>query len=464
MAKQKLRLLVIHALRTLLVLAAFGASLFAQSRNPVIIIPGLSGSELRHKDTGERIWFKALKQKSEDLKLPISENIAANHDLLVPGDILRTLKLSIIPVSDVYGGMIEAFESRGGYRERKWDDPSSNVDERSVYVFAYDWRLDNVENARLLVRKVENLKARLKRPDLKFDIVSHSMGGIISRYAAMYGDNDLPPNNRTPQPTWAGAKHFDKIILMGTPNEGSAKALNTLLHGFLVNGVRVELPFFQDSSKFTAFTMPAVYQLLPAPGTLRAFNDRLEPVEIDIYDPKVWKEYGWSVIDDKAFKSKFKREEQQAAERYFEAVLGRAKRLHEALAASSGETGGISFHALGSDCKKLSDSLVIYRDAFSGKWKTQFTPDGFTRQDGKRITDSELKRIMLTTGDGIVSRRSLEAATQKTQNGMPVVSYKEPGKFVCEEHIKLPRNSRIQDHIFTVLGAKPLRQNLSAAR
>ena len=446
MAKQKLRNIVIRAISSLAVLMALSFSLFAQNGNPVIVIPGLSGSELRHKDTGERIWFKALKQRSEDLRLPISENVTANHDKLVPGDILRKLKLGIIPVTDVYGGLIEALEERGGYHEERWDTPSANGADHAVYVFAYDWRLDNVSNARSLVRRVEELKARLKRPDLKFDIVSHSMGGIIARYAAMYGDAELPAAGQAPRPTWAGAKHFDKVILMGTPNEGSALALNTLLNGFLINGVRVELPFFQDSSKFTAFTMPAVFQLLPAPGTLRAYNERLEAIEIDIYDPKTWKKYGWSVIDDKSFARKFNKDEQRAAERYFAAVLDRAKRLHQALAVTADHTGGVAFYGLGSECKRLSDSLVVYRDRSSGAWRTLFDPEDFTRSDGTRVRERELKRLMMTPGDGIVTRRSLEAATH--------VAYKEPGKFVCEEHIKLPKNRQVQDHVLAVLSTK----------
>jgi pimeloyl-ACP methyl ester carboxylesterase len=451
MAKLHPRNLVILTLRICVLTLALSFTLFAQSRNPVILIPGLSGSELRHKDTGERIWFKALKQKSEDLKLPISEDITANHDQLIPGDILRTLKLGVIPVSDVYGGIIEAFELRAGYHEEKWDSPSAKGADRAIYVFPYDWRLDNVENARILVKKIEGLKARLKVPDLKFDIVSHSMGGLIARYAAMYGDADLPEGKRQPRPTWAGSKHFDKIILMGTPNEGSVKALNSLLNGFLVNGVRVELPFFQDSSKFTAFTMPAVYQLLPAPGTLRAYNDRLEAMEVDIYDPKTWTKYGWNVIDDKLFADKFDKAELKSAERYFAAVLGRAKRLHQALSAASGDTGGVSFYVLGSECRKSFDSMVIIRDEANRKWKTIFTPQPFTRADGSQVTESELKKIMMMPGDGIVTRRSLEAATQTSVIGVPVVPVKAPGKFVCEDHTKLPRNRQIQDHIFAVL-------------
>ena len=95
---------------------------------------------------------------------------------------------------DVYASCIKTLGLRGGYREEIWDKPSEDGYHDSIYIFAYDWRLDNVENARLLINKMDELKRKLKKPDLKFDIIAHSMGGIISRYAAMYGDEDRHAN------------------------------------------------------------------------------------------------------------------------------------------------------------------------------------------------------------------------------------------------------------------------------
>ena len=145
--------------------------------------------------------------------------------------------------------MSVGMEQRGGYHEEKWDTPSADGYKDSLYIFAYDWRLDNVENARLLIRKIEALQLKLKKPELKFDIVAHSMGGIISRYAAMYGDTDLPARG-VPRLTWAGARFFGKIVLLGTPNEGSVNALSALVNGYSLGSVRLDLPFVQDSSKF----------------------------------------------------------------------------------------------------------------------------------------------------------------------------------------------------------------------
>jgi pimeloyl-ACP methyl ester carboxylesterase len=437
-----------------LFILAFSFSLFAQGKNPIILVPGMTGSELRHKDTNEKVWFKTFKSKAEDLRLPILADPAKMHDDLVATDVLRNVKIAVFPLYDVYGDFIGGMEKRGGYREENWDTPSENGYKDSLYVFPYDWRLDNVGNARLLIKKVEALKLKLKRPDLKFDIVAHSMGGLISRYAAMYGDTDLPAGRVKPRPTWAGAKHFARIVLLGTPNEGSALSLSALVSGYSIGSVRIDLPFVQDSSKFLVFTIPAAYELLPAPGTFRAFDERLKPLHIDLYDPKTWSKYGWNPIDDKDFPSHFSPAERKIAPLYFSAALDRARRWHEALAASGGKSDGVTFYVIGSDCKTALDAIVIYRNGNGDKWKTAFKPDGFKRADGVKIADSELKAVMLAPGDGIVTKRSLEAATASERPGSGSMVAPAEAVFFCEGHNKLPDNDKVQDYVIQLLNKK----------
>ncbi|MEQ1923256.1 MAG: hypothetical protein ABL952_12180, partial [Pyrinomonadaceae bacterium] len=199
-------------------------------------------------------------------------------------------------------------------------------------------------------------------------------------------------------------------------------------------------------------TIPAAYQLLPAPGTLRAFDEQLKPLTIDLYDPKAWSKYGWNASEDDDFKVEFGSSEQRNATVFFTSALDRAKRLHEALAAGSGKAEGVSFFVVGSDCKPALDGVVVYQDG--KKWKTLVKPKGFTRADGSKVTDDELKKVMQSAGDGSVTQRSLEAVTQSDAAKVASILKSQPAKMVCEDHNKLATNGRIQDYIINVLGGK----------
>jgi len=449
----KNRLLFFQAIAGVLVTLASAVVISAQATNPVIIIPGLTGSELVNQKTGEVVWFKAPRSKDDDLRLPVSANLAKNRDNLIPGDILRSIKVGIFPRVDAYAGLIDAFKNTSGYHEEMWDAPTDKGAEKAIYVYPYDWRLDNVENARMLIRRIEELKKKLKRPNLRFNVVGHSMGGIIARYAAMYGDADLPVGTRKITPTWAGAKHFGKVVLMGTPNEGSALALRSLTNGSSIGGLNINLPWIQNLSKFDIFTIPSSYQLLPAPGTMQVIDEDLEPLNVDIYDPKVWTKYGWNVINDKRFVKEFTSAERRTAPAYFAAALLRAKRLHEALTALSADKG-IEFDIIGADCKDALDTIVVRRERKSGEWKTLFKPDGFTKSGGEKVTEEELKRVMLGPGDGVVTKRSLGTTTISKILNIPSLLRPLSEKFVCEEHSRLGANVEVQNYLIGLFGGK----------
>ena len=422
----------------------------AQGKTPVILIPGLTGSELFNSRTGQKVWYKTRRVRTDDLRLPIGQNLAANRDSLVPGDILRDVKAGPLPRTDIYGGFIAAMQTLGGYREARWDAPPPRGYENAIYVFPYDWRRDNVENARLLIRKIETLKRRLGRPNLKFNIVGHSMGGLIARYAAMYGDADIPAGDAAPTPTWAGARHMDKLIIMGTPNEGSPLSLKNMLNGFNVFGVDVNLPFVQNLSKFDIFTIPAAFELLPAPGTWKVFDENLAPIEVDLYDAATWTKYGWNVIDDKDFGKHFASTDKTSAGAYFRTVLARAKKFQLAMSALSNRVIPVSINLIGSDCKDTPDAMVLYQKK-DGKWEAVFKPDSFETAGGRKVTAEELKALIMAPGDGIVSKRSLAAITLAQSAGIASIFTPASATYICEGHDKLPSNVEVQKQVLSIL-------------
>src|SRR5687768_14798939 len=143
-------------------------------KTPIIIIPGLTGSDLVNSRTGEQVWFKARRAKDDDLRLPISPNLSRNRDNLIVKDIIRTVEFfKVLPEIEIYERLMDGLQTRGGYREANWTTATRKDSEDVFYVFPYDWRRDNVENAQLLVRKIETLKRRLGKPNLKSNILAH---------------------------------------------------------------------------------------------------------------------------------------------------------------------------------------------------------------------------------------------------------------------------------------------------
>ena len=108
----------------------------------------------------------------------------------------------------------------------------------SLVSVSYDWRRDIVESAQRLMQFVKEKQAYVRaqyrdrygveNAEVKFDIATHSMGGLVARYFLMYGDQDLPTDGSLPELTWAGANYVERVIFVGTPNAGSVEALENL--------------------------------------------------------------------------------------------------------------------------------------------------------------------------------------------------------------------------------------------
>ncbi len=412
---------------------------------PVIIIPGLIGSELINKETGETVWFDLSRSKTDDLRLPISLNLMANRDNLVAGDILRNIKyLKFLPETEIYQSIASSLKIPGSYEEGNWETPTDNGFQDTYYVFPYDWRRDNVENAKILTQKINALKRKLRRPNLKFNVIAHSMGGLIARYAARYGTADLPAGR--PRVTWAGAKNFNRIFLLGTPNAGSVQSLDSFLNGFSYIGGGLNLPFVQNLSRYDVFTIPSIYQLLPHNGTQTVYDENLKPLNLDFFDIKNWDKYGWNPIDEKNFAKEFSPAEVRNARAYLTAVLSRAKRFQQALDVDLGKSP-VPIYLIGGDCKETLDAVVVYQK--KDKWKTLTKADSFETNTGTKVSSEELKKVIYAKGDGTVSMRSLigEIGGENGKSVLPVTSE----LFLCSEHTKLVTSPEAQDRLFALL-------------
>jgi pimeloyl-ACP methyl ester carboxylesterase len=432
-------------------------------KRPVIVIPGILGSELINPKTGEKVWPSAFRTEQEGL--PISPNLAANRDDLVPGKIVETAKLAkLLPEVYVYRDLLEALRRYAGYREGDWETPAADGDRDTFYVFAYDWRRDNVENARELVRRLQRLKEKLNRNDLKFNVVAHSMGGLIARYATMYGDADLPPGDAAIQPTWSGAAHISKIVMIGVPNEGSADAFSSLVEGYSVTeGLRRRVPLLNKLTAEDAARSPSLFQLLPHAGTIRFLDENLKPISIDLYDVETWKQYGWSAIHTPEFRRRFVKTNgtngaADELDAYLAATLRRAQRFHQALDAADGSASPVVLLAIGGDCEETLNSLVVLRDQKRNRWVTLTRPRDFRTSAGVKVSKKAVTEAMYVPGDGRVTRASLLGEnlfkTTDPHTGFTLSRY---AVFGCDLHGQLPRNKTLQDNALTAIVGEVMR-------
>ena len=429
----------------------FASARTRTGKRPVIVIPGILGSELINSKTGETVWPSAFRTSTD--VLPISPNLEANHDDLVPGKILETVRLArILPEVYVYRDLLEALRQFAGYRQANWENPGADGDRDTFYVFPYDWRRDNVANARELIRRIEQLKQRLQRPDLKFDIIAHSMGGLIARYAAMYGDADLPADDVVIKPTWRGAAHISKIVMIGTPNEGSSDAFPTLVEGYsITEGLRRRVPLLNKLTAEDAARTPSVFQLMPHREAAKFLDENLHPLPIDLYDPEVWKRYGWGAIYSSAARHHFNIDSQEL-DAYLAATLKRARRFHEALDAVDTPDAPVVLLAIGGDCEETLSAPVILRDQKQNRWVTLIRPREYRTSSGVKMSKKLVTAAMYSPGDGRVTRASLLGEDLiKSRDRVTGFTLSHYAVFGCDLHGQLPRNKSLQDNALTAI-------------
>jgi pimeloyl-ACP methyl ester carboxylesterase len=128
----------------------------------------------------------------------------------------------------------------------------------------YDWRLGIDDLGKAFAERLRNEPAR------RLAIVAHSMGGLVSRAAAV-----LP-----------GAERVERVVLLGTPNYGSFAPIQALRGTYAV--VRKIARLAHNTSAETLAgevfnTFPSLYHMLPA----ATCSDSL-----DLFDANAWPSSG----------------------------------------------------------------------------------------------------------------------------------------------------------------------------
>ena len=124
-------------------------------------------------------------------------------------------ELELDPVFGTYDELVETLDENG------------YSPDQDLFLFPYEWRVSNVETAKLLRTKIDQIKVQTKWP--RVDIVAHSMGGLVAReYIG----------------TLNGGGNVDQLITLGTPHDGSPKSYLTWDGGSLSSASKFSIADF----------------------------------------------------------------------------------------------------------------------------------------------------------------------------------------------------------------------------
>jgi pimeloyl-ACP methyl ester carboxylesterase len=412
---------------------------------PVILVHGVFGARLRDRDTGKEIWpggiTSLLFTSYDDIALPI------DADTLQPA--ASNLEAHAITDRaagrDFYGAIIRTLATAGGYVKGNPGDPVTDG-RRRYYILVYDWRQDNVQTARRLDELISRIRTDYADPDLKVDIVAHSMGGLATRYYLRYGTTDVLDGNDFPMSDHSTTR-VRKVILLGTPNLGSVSGLNEFLQGFKVGLRRIPTE--------TSVTMPSAYQLFPHPIRSALVSANGEVLDRDLFDVDIWRAFQWSIFDPQVrarIIERFPDPEQGEAylamlERYFEKHLERARRFVWSLTVPV-EYSKVRHVVFGGDCELTPARILV--EEVNGESMLRLHPGEITN----RLPGMDYEKLMLEPGDGRVTKPSL-FAREALDPTVPRHRYSyfpmDHSILLCESHDSLTGNISFQNNLLNIL-------------
>jgi pimeloyl-ACP methyl ester carboxylesterase len=404
-----------------------------------LVVPGILGSQLLRPD-GTEAWLNFGNALGyHDIGLPLALPLSASRDDLRPGPLLGIDR--ILPRMfgfTEYADIVELLEEAGfrrGSRRAKQPD---------YHIFSYDWRRDLVESARELHTVLEALAEARGDPDARFNVIGHSMGGLLARYYLRYGTAE--PNEDAPI-TWAGARRIRNLVLVAVPNGGS-------LHSFeaVLNGNRVG--FSQTTLAASVIArMPSIYELLPPPEATPLLDEDGRALSQSLLEPSTWERFGWGPYAAAPFRGNGgpgPDPDQERRREFMDAALARARAFHKALARRPETPCPARVVLLGGDCLPTLAHVMVPREEGA---MPRFEPGTWDEAES-----------MMEAGDGRVTRASVLAShlpgaeDSETGSGLPEVSH---AFFGSADHHGIYREPTFQSLLLRLL-LRPARLPLPA--
>ena len=404
---------------------------------PLVLVPGLMGTRLLDPSTGREAWPGSLLRIVFDDYAHLA--LAAGEEpSLVPGGLTDR-----VAGRDFYASIVSVLEDAGGYRRaRPGEEPPAG---RVYYVFGYDWRRDLQRTAANLQDFLDVIRADHGDPELRFDFLAHSMGGLAVRYFLRFGREDALEDNRL-APNLEGASYARRVLLLGTPNLGSVDSIRALIEGKRLGARRIPPE--------TLATMPSMFQLFPHALVDWIVTAEGRPLDRDQFDVELWRRFEWGVFDP-AIRERIRRRHDDGigaeaalrrVEAAFEARLERARRFVWALTVEV-ETP-VPLVVFGGDCRRTPARIVV--EEIEGTSFVRLWP----REILRPVVGIDYDRLMLDPGDGAVTKASLLARTSIDPT-VPRHRYTDfPLSYsflLCAPHDGLARNRSFQDNLLDAL-------------
>ena len=183
---------------------------YVSAKVPVLIVPGILGTELWNSD--DKIWleYKKLFSFSDNFldALSFDKSLFSQNSNLIHKSVIRKIDpLGSFKKFDYSDGLINEMVSQG-YTEGK-----------DLFTFPYDWRYgvsgkfaDGTSVADQLKGQIDYIinQTDAGKATGKVDVVAHSTGGLVLKKYVI----DHPTDH-----------HINKALFVGVPNLGAPKAI-----------------------------------------------------------------------------------------------------------------------------------------------------------------------------------------------------------------------------------------------
>jgi len=402
---------------------------------PVVFVPGVTGSKLRDRRTEKVVFGRGIdmilpRDDGYGIALPIDPDTDSELEAFAVVDRVRFAFSRV----EVYGSLIELLEENG-YRVGDLNRPEAAA---TLFPFAYDWRREPAETARILAEKLRRLREVRGYEAMPVVLVCQSTGGQICRYLLKYGGASLEAADAGDAAPLAWLR-VARLILISSSNGGSIRTLREI-----DRGRRYVRGFGRFFAPETLFSFASLYSDLPCSRSDLFVDARGTLLEVDPCDAVSWERYGWSAFGAGAARrleragrvDLFGSAEQRRD--YLRGVLARSARLQRLLREDAAGFPSTPYFLIQDRSRQTPDRAVLIE--IDGAWRTLFSGDAEVDRQ------PELRDRVTAEGDGHASATSQLWLSPQERSAMP-----RPPYYVEGGHFELIHAPATRRHLLELL-------------